>query len=850
MINGSGSWALRVRNSKKIKVEGFTLLSGNIGLEITNAYSNRIEHNIIDNNSVSGIFCNNIMKCLIKSNVIDNNNIGIYYSGTALSNAIIQNTMYGNGSYGIFYSGTAGGNYTARNVIDHNGNSGIYYSGNVTNDNIVRNMIYTNASYGIYCVGGGIKNNAITSNEIGNEWSGIYLNFVGNNDSILRNLIRNEMAYGICFSGSGSGGSIINNTLFKDGSYGIMAQANGLEIYNNVILSNSIGVYGNGSSGTLVGNVMYGNTGGDWSGSGLAIGSGNVTDTDPLIDMVSSYTIVSPLSPCCDNGTNIPGISDVFKGTGPDSGWKESAFSKNKGPFYVDNGSGNDNNLGTWAQPFRTIQKAANAMMPGPPACTSSTTYIFPGTYSNSIAIKSNKNPGYMVFTKCSNVMPVLTGGSGSSSGFTVQSANRIMISWLNITAYTEGIHALNSSYDLILSNQINNNVNTGISLLNSPHNRISGNLIQDNVNSYGISLNNSSSNVITNNQINHDATGIGLANSSYNKMTGNKIMLNTYLGLQILGGGSSSNYITANVFNGANAYLGGINLQDTHNNRVDGNFIAHDGVFGWGIWTWGTAGDNLFINNSICSNQDAVVGGGAININETGGNDIIMQNRIFANRNSGYAINLNGGNSVKIIRNTFYNNDLGIGISTYNPVNNVDIINNVFYENNSYAVSFADSTFSGRIYNNVFLSNSASGIITGNSPVAIGYNTFYGNGTDISGTFSNHNGNSYGVNPVIATSNALFIIANAGSECIDSGTNIPYVTTNYLGSGPDRGWQESSFISVNYGPFYVDDNSGNDNNPGTFAQPFLTIQRAAKAMMPGMPALHFGNGFHLPRNL
>ena len=111
-----------------------------------------------------------------------------------------------------------------------------------------------------------------------------------------------------------------------------MAQANGLEIYNNVILSNATGVYGNGGSETLVGNVVYGNPGSAWGGSTLAIGSGNVTGTDPLIDMVSSYTIVSPLSPCVDNGIVVPGISSNYNGRGPDSGWKESGFT---GSLYV-----------------------------------------------------------------------------------------------------------------------------------------------------------------------------------------------------------------------------------------------------------------------------------------------------------------------------------------------------------------------------------------------------------------------------------------------------------------------------------------------------------------------------------
>jgi hypothetical protein len=55
------------------------------------------------------------------------------------------------------------------------------------------------------------------------------------------------------------------------------------------------------------------------------------------------------------------------------------------GPFFVDDTSGNDANPGIRTSPFRTIQKAVNAMSVGLPNCTVASAYIFPGTRSSSV---------------------------------------------------------------------------------------------------------------------------------------------------------------------------------------------------------------------------------------------------------------------------------------------------------------------------------------------------------------------------------------------------------------------------------------------------------------------------------
>ena len=91
---------------------------------------------------------------------------------------------------------------------------------------------------------------------------------------------------------------------------------------------------------------------------GITWDNGN-TLLDPRLNTVTGYTITSALSSAVDTATNIPGVSSAFNGLGPDMGYKESAFTAvNLGPYYVAT-FGNDGNLGTFASPFKTIQKAA-----------------------------------------------------------------------------------------------------------------------------------------------------------------------------------------------------------------------------------------------------------------------------------------------------------------------------------------------------------------------------------------------------------------------------------------------------------------------------------------------------------
>ena len=144
-------------------------------------------------------------------------------------------------------------------------------------------------------------------------------------------------------------------------------------------------------------------------------------------------------------------------------GWKESGFfSINNGPFFVDD-TGDDTYNGTFIKPFKTIQKAADTMMPG---VTVASCYIFPGTYSEQVGIYSNKNSGFMIFTALSNnKSPVLTGYGVTNYGFFITNTDNLIIKDLKIKTFNNsGIYLTgDATNNYIIRNTIYSNDSYGI---------------------------------------------------------------------------------------------------------------------------------------------------------------------------------------------------------------------------------------------------------------------------------------------------------------------------------------------------------------------------------------------------
>jgi parallel beta-helix repeat protein len=325
----------------------------NIGIDISqSSASNYIAGNLILSNSTGISFYGDDGDYIYDSVIRDNKiygrgqNWGIYL-GDSKNNIIEKNDIYGS-RWGIYINDYSYSNWITGNRICFNMNEGIENNGvnNLLEDNdiirnsgggiymwlsrsniIVNNRICSNSTYGIWMLD---NSSRISGNIISGPDQDYGINMQGSDNNIVsRNLIsRNDLCGIHAYSGSDNT-LIANNTIFKSSTgQGIYFQdTSSGEIINNIILSNgdSPGDHGVQNSGTgvvyVAYNDMYGNFSGPTNGT-ILWGSGNLF-SDPLIDTADTFEIISVSSPAVDSGSNIPGISDIFLGFGPEMGWKE-----------------------------------------------------------------------------------------------------------------------------------------------------------------------------------------------------------------------------------------------------------------------------------------------------------------------------------------------------------------------------------------------------------------------------------------------------------------------------------------------------------------------------------------------
>jgi hypothetical protein len=140
--------------------------------------------------------------------------------------------------------------------------------------------------------------------------------------------------------------------------------------------------------------------------------------------------------------------------------------------YYVST-SGNDNNAGTLAAPWRTIQKAANTVQPG------DTVQVRAGTYNEVVTLKNsgNSTQGYITFANYAGEAPIVDGtglsigASGQTGLFSLEGTfNYIVIKGFEIRNYSSssrgkvpvGIDFEGAGSNIeILNNHIHNIVQT-----------------------------------------------------------------------------------------------------------------------------------------------------------------------------------------------------------------------------------------------------------------------------------------------------------------------------------------------------------------------------------------------------
>jgi parallel beta-helix repeat protein len=368
-----------------------------------------------------------------------------------------------------------------------------------------------------------------------------------------------------------------------------------------------------------------------------------------------------------------------------------------------------------------------------------------------------------------------------NGSGDTV----KIIVNWVNITGFTisqsgsvlgdAGIVLDNVQNCYIAENNISDNKNGVYSLYSNTSNLIESNYIHSNTES-GILLNYSNLNNITSNNIYDNFIGIEIMNSNNNTILNNTITSNNYAGILL----NTSEYHV-------------INKNIIYNNS--------QGIL------FNTSSNNTISNNSITSNNN--VDGVRINANS---NDInIVNNNISSNV---VGIYINSSSEILIENNTILYNENGVHsyysspVIRYNNISNslFDGIGDVYYSNaiigNNTIINNGYSGISNIAYSNGTINNNT---ISNNT-----YGIFCGDSSSPNITYNNITLNTYGINcsfGATATINWNNIHNNTNYNLSNGDPSINVSARfNYWGSGanPPNGIEGAvDYIPWEINPFY-----------------------------------------------
>ena len=448
--------------------------------------------------------------------------------------------------------------------------------------------------------------------------------------------------------------------------------------------------------------------------------------------------------------------------------------------FYVAP-EGNDNNPGTLAAPWRTIQKAAVTATPG------STVYARQGIYNElvSVQVSGSQEAGYITFRNYPGETPVLD-GSGlpispeGSAAFSIVDRGYIIVQGFEIRNYRT------SGKDL---------VPMGISIRGSAfHIQIRDNRIHHIETNYPGSEGG-------------DAHGIAVYGTSATDAIRDLVIDgNELFSLKL--GSSEALVLNGNV----------TGFQITRNRVHDSNNIAID-LIGFE----GTAPDP-----AVDQARDGVVSENTVyNIDSYG-------NPAYGTERSADGIYVDGGRNIVIERNTVFAADIGIEIASEHAgratsaiivrnnlvyrnlvaglamggydtqrgsTENCQVLNNTFYQNDTLATGSGElmlqyntreNVIKNNIFNaggqNVFLSNP----FAQNSNNVLDYNLYYSPGGSEDGTwewktasydtfnsYRTHTGNdlhSQFANPLFLNTGGLNFHLGSGSPAIDRGETLPDV--------------------------------------------------------------------------
>ncbi|AZN39570.1 right-handed parallel beta-helix repeat-containing protein [Paenibacillus albus] len=445
--------------------------------------------------------------------------------------------------------------------------------------------------------------------------------------------------------------------------------------------------------------------------------------------------------------------------------------------FYVA-ATGNDSNPGTLDAPWRTIQKAANSVLPG------DTVFVRGGVYSEFVSVKASGNStGYITFQNYANETPILDG-----SGLTVSNVNQALWSLSN-TNYVRingfeirNLTTSSSSFDPV-----------GILIFNGGSNiQIANNNIHDikntatSGNAHGIlALGNTSTPLtgleIRNNQIHNLVTGWSESltlsgNIDGFSITNNKVYDNNNIGIELAGYYNACSNCVDQVRNGTVAENTVYGISTSTNPAYGLNSHSAGGIYVDG-------GTNISIERNHVFNNDFGVSLASEKLGKATTNITLQNNFIHHNYRAGLIMgggsSSNGGAAQNLIyNNTFVENDSlkeGFGeITLQNNNTNNMIANNIIYSNSQkISINKINKTGSGNKLNfNLFYNPNGAAATQWKWDGVVytswsAYKTATGNDAD--SAFSD---------PLFMDKASLDIRLKSGSSGIDKGSQL-YVTSS-----------------------------------------------------------------------
>ncbi|MFQ5771402.1 MAG: right-handed parallel beta-helix repeat-containing protein, partial [bacterium] len=465
------------------------------------------------------------------------------------------------------------------------------------------------------------------------------------NITVMGNVVVGASALGLYFQDA-KDIKIISNTIVHNQYSGIYLGdgITGAFVRNNILYQNDYAKAGTNIDSDY--NLFY------WSGTPTTLGEPNSKWIDPkFVDSENpNYLLkdihLQPTSPAIDAGTSDgvlttdlegnpryddPNTPNTGSGTYPyyDIGAYEYQGTRNI--YYVAK-TGSDTNPGTEAQPWLTIQKAADTMVAG------DTVYVRAGVYSERVIVRNSGIQGNLITIKNYPGETPVIDTNYSPGGFYIE-GSYIHIEGFEITRITG--QAIGTSNAVL---------NRGLEII--------GNYVHDigipgGEAVYGIGLNYATSSLVKNNEVgrlNHDLEqgityggndGLGLAWGSTNNIFEGNEVYNVDNGLWI-DYQDTNNIIRYNYFHDIDA------IDPAHPDAIQiygpNNTIAYNTFKG----DW-TKGDGPHIGQYVKVDNLKIIG----NLFIGGGN---------------YHVRL-GGENLEIINNVFYNGQYGILIYTqFNP--------------------------------------------------------------------------------------------------------------------------------------------------------------------------------------